>query len=84
MCYSADEHICVATSNSPVGPFKQEIREPIIADEKCIDNSFFIDENGKPDLFFDRFNDGLNVWVAETEANLLNIKPETLHECINV
>ena len=41
MYYSADEHICVATSKSPLGPFKQEKKEPMIADEKCIDNFLF-------------------------------------------
>ena len=63
MYYSADEHICVATSGSPLGPFAQEIKKPMIEDEKCIDNSLFIDTDGKPYLFFDRFNDGLNIWV---------------------
>lgn len=84
MYYSADEHICVATGNSPLGPFKQEIQKPMIADEKCIDNSLFIDGDGKPYLFFDRFNDGLNIWVAELESNLIDIKPETMKKCINV
>ena len=42
----------------------------MIADEKCIDNSLFIDNDGTPYLFFDRFNDGLNIWVAELEKDL--------------
>lgn len=84
MYYSADEHICVATSNSPTGPFRQEIQQPMIAGEKCIDNSLFIDDNGKPYLFFDRFDDGLNICVAELEENLLNIKPGTIRKCIHV
>lgn len=84
MYFSADEHICVATSDSPLGPFKQEIQKPMIEDEKCIDNSLFIDETGKPYLFFDRFNDGLNIWSAELEDNLLHIKEETMKKCITV
>jgi beta-xylosidase len=84
MYYSADEHICVATSSSPTGPFVQEVQKPMIEGEKCIDNSLFIDDDDKPYLFFDRFNDGLNIWVAELEENLINIKPETMHKCINV
>lgn len=27
--YSAEEHICVATSPSPLGPFKQAIKQPM-------------------------------------------------------
>ena len=34
MYYSADEHICVATSDSPLGPFRQEIQKPMIESEK--------------------------------------------------
>jgi len=84
MYYSADEHICVATSDSPLGPFRQARKEPMIAAEKCIDNSLFIDDDGKPYLFFDRFNDGLNVWVAELEDDLMTVREETLKKCIHV
>jgi len=84
MYYSADEHICVATSDSPLGPFTQKVKKPMIENEKAIDNSLFIDGDGTPYLFFDRFNDGLNIWVAELEENLLEIKPGTMHKCINV
>lgn len=84
MYYSADEHICVATSDSPFGPFRQQVQKPMIEGEKAIDNSLFIDDDGKPYLFFDRFNDGLNIWVAELEENLLEIKPETMVKCIHV
>ena len=84
MYYSADEHICVATSDSPLGPFKQAVKKPMIEDEKCIDNSLFIDSDGQPYLFFDRFNDGLNIWVAELEDDLMTIRTETMKKCINV
>jgi len=84
MYYSADEHICVATSDSPFGPFKQEKKQPMLEGEKSIDNSLFIDEDGTPYLYFDRFNDGLNIWVAELEDDLQALKPETLKKCIHV
>lgn len=84
MYYSADEHICAAVADSPLGPFKQAEKKPMIADEKCIDNSLFIDDDGTPYLFFVRFNDGLNIWVAELEKDLLTIKKETMHPCIHV
>jgi beta-xylosidase len=84
MYYSADEHICVAVSDSPLGPFGQEVKKPMIEEEKCIDNSLFVDDDGKAYLFFDRFNDGLNIWVAELEDDLLEIKKETMTKCINV
>ena len=84
MYYSAEEHMCVATSDSPLGPFVQEEQKPMLEGEKTIDNSLFIDDDGTPYLFFDRFNDGLNIWVAELEEDLMTIKTETLHPCIHV
>lgn len=84
MYYSADEHICVATSDSPLGPFRQMEKKPMIEGEKCIDNSLFIDDVGKPYLFFDRFNDGLNIWVAELEDDLVTVRTETMTQCIHV
>lgn len=84
MYYSADEHICVATADSPLGPFGQEVQRPMIEGEKCIDNSLFIDDDGTPYLYFDRFNDGLNVWVARLEDDLVTIREETMTKCINV
>lgn len=84
MYYSAEEHICVAVADSPFGPFKQSVQKPMLEGEKTIDNSLFIDDDGKSYLFFDRFNDGLNIWVAELENDLMTIKTETLHPCIHV
>ena len=84
MYYSGDEHICVAIADSPLGPFSQEVQKPMIEDEKTIDNSMFMDDDGKAYLFFDRFNDGLNIWVAELEDNMTEIKKETMTKCINV
>ena len=84
MYYTAEEHICVAVSDSPLGPFKQEQQKPMLEGEKAIDNTLFIDDDGSPYLFFDRFNDGLNIWVAALEDDLMTIRKETLHPCIHV
>lgn len=84
MYYSADEHICVATSDHPDGPFRQQVMKPMLESEKAIDNSLFIDDDGTPYLFFVRFNDGNNIWVAELEKDLMTLKLNTLHPCIHV
>lgn len=84
MYFSADEHIGVAIADSPLGPFVQSQKKPMIEGEKTIDNSLFIDDDGKPYLYFDRFNDGLNIWVAELEDDLQTIKESTLTPCIHV
>lgn len=84
MYYTAEEHICAAVADSPLGPFRQEGEQPMLRGEKSIDNSLFIDENGKAYLFFDRFNDGLNIWVAELNDDMLSFQRETMHPCIRV
>ncbi len=84
MYFSSNEHICVAISDSPIGPFVQPEKKPMLENEKCIDNSLFIDDDGTPYLFFDRFNDGLNIWSAELEKDLIHIKTNTMKKCINV
>lgn len=84
MYFTADEHIGVATADSPLGPFMQQEKEPMWADGKAIDNSLFIDDDGTPYLYFVRFTDGSVVWMAELEDDLKTIKRETLKPCINV
>ena len=83
MFYSSAEHICVATSDSPLGPFRQKEKRPI-RNEKGIDTSLFIDEDGKAYLYFVRFDNGNVIWVAEMNEDLTSIKEETLTKCIQV
>ena len=54
MYFTAEEHICVATADSPLGPFRQKVKKPMIEGEKCIDNTLFRDDDGRAWLFFDR------------------------------
>lgn len=84
MYYSADEHICVATADSPLGPFRQQEKKPMLEGEKSIDNSLFVDDDGTPYLYWDRFNDGLNIWVAKLEDDLMTIDTSTWAPCIHV
>lgn len=81
MYFSAEEHINAAVSDSPLGPFKQTKQAPML-ESKAIDNHLFIDEDGKPYIYFVYFKDGLSVWVAELNEDLLTLKPETMAECI--
>lgn len=81
--YSCEEHICVATADCPQGPFKQVVKKTIW-NEKSIDPSLFIDEDGTPYLYFVRFTNGNVIWVAEMKEDLMSIKEETLTQCIQV
>lgn len=84
MFYSADERSAVAVSDSPLGPFTQEVQKPLL-DFKAIDGSMFIDTNEKNYYYFVNFTpSGMQNWVAE--INLDNrgatIKQETMKKCI--
>ena len=81
MFYSVEEHVCVATSDSPLGPFVQDEKKPI-REEKGIDTSVFFDEDGKAYLYFVRFTNGNVIWCAELKDNLKEIKEETLTQCV--
>ena len=46
MYYSAETHVCAATADSPLGPFRQAEKKPIL-ERGGIDNSLFIDDDGR-------------------------------------
>lgn len=79
MYYAADEHLCVATSKSPLGPFKQDVYEPMHEYIKEIDAHAFYDEaSDKYYLYFVRFTAGNVIWGAELNDDMKSIKEETL------
>ncbi|MBQ9309933.1 MAG: family 43 glycosylhydrolase [Bacteroidales bacterium] len=81
MYYSADERICAAVSDSPLGPFTQKDKRPML-NYGSIDNSLFVDDSGKPWLFYVRFNNGNEVWSAELESDLITVRPGTEKFCL--
>lgn len=83
MIYTANENIAVATSDSPLGPFKSESKEPIIKTGNQIDPFVFIDDDGKKYLYHVRLTNGNRIFVAEINDDLQSIKLETLTECIS-
>ena len=83
MIYTANENIAIASSNSPLGPFKNESQKPIIETGNQIDPFIFIDEDGKKYLYHVRLTKGNRIFVAEINDDLQSIKPETLTECIS-
>ena len=50
MVYTAQEHIGIATAESPLGPFKDKTGP--LFDAKAIDGNFFRDDDGKLYLYF--------------------------------
>jgi xylan 1,4-beta-xylosidase len=81
IAYTANEHIAIATANSPLGPFTNNIKA-LDAPVRQIDPFIFFDK-GKPYLYHVRLQNGNRIFVAEMNEDLKSIKPETLKECIN-
>ena len=82
MYYTAQERICVATADSPAGPFKQVDNTPMLPDDHAIDNTLFIDDDGTPHLFYVHIKNGFHIKVAELELDYMTIKRNTITHCI--
>jgi xylan 1,4-beta-xylosidase len=83
MAYTANEHIAIATSDSPLGPFTQSQIQDLQAPVKQIDPYIFIDEDGKKYLYHVRLTEGNRLYVAELEDDFSGIKEETLTYCFH-
>ncbi|MET3027965.1 glycoside hydrolase family 43 protein [Flavobacterium sp. UW10123] len=83
MIYTADENIAIASSDSPLGPFKNDSKAPMFNSGKQIDPFFFVDQDGKKYLYHVRLTNGNRIFVTELKEDLSGIKEETLKECIS-
>ncbi|MCV2485272.1 glycoside hydrolase family 43 protein [Flavobacterium sp. SH_e] len=81
--YTADENIAIASSDSPIGPFKSDSKASMFNLGKQIDPFVFVDEDGKKYLYHVRLTNGNRIFVAELKEDLSGIKEETLKECIS-
>lgn len=83
MAYTANEHIVIATSESPLGPFTQTEKKALEAPVKQIDPYVFVDSDGKKYLYHVRLTEGNRLFVAELKDDFSGIKEETLTYCFN-
>ncbi|PWS30023.1 beta-xylosidase [Pedobacter paludis] len=82
MAYTANEHIAIAQSDSPLGPFVQNEIKSLPSKGLQIDPFIFHDSDGKTYLYHVRLGNGNRIFVAELKADFSDIIPETLKECI--
>ncbi len=83
MAYTANENIAIATSDSPLGPFVQKNKVPIIPEGKQIDPFVFRDTDGKRYLYHVRLQEGNRIFVAALHDDYSHIDPETVKECLD-
>ncbi len=80
--YTADEHIAIATADSPLGPFRQEEPACLPADVREIDPFIFFDGK-KTYIYYVRVHDGGNrIYVAEMNKDMKSMKENTARLCV--
>lgn len=82
MAYTADEQIAIATSNSPLGPFKQQVMKPLSGTGNQIDPFVYFDQDGTPYLYHVKLQQGNRIFVVKMKKDLSDIATEKATECI--
>ena len=82
MAYSSEQHLGIAVSSSPLGPFVQETKK-WATEIGAIDGHFFKDDDGTVYLFYVRQLDGNQIFAAKLNAALTEILPDTEQLIIN-
>ena len=83
MAYTASEHIAIAEADSPLGPFRQVVQQPLDPEVRMIDPFVYFDPSGKIYLYHVRLQKGNRIFVAELNKELTSIDNSTLVECIS-
>lgn len=81
--YTADEQIAIATSQSPLGPFKQKIMKSLSGTGKQIDPFIFFDSKGKAYLYHVKLQNGNRIFVIEMKPDLSDVISGTERECVS-
>jgi len=82
MYYTAEEHLAIATSSSPLGPFIQKEKKPVHP-QREIDPHLFVDDDGKAYMYYVSFQNKSNdIYVVEMNDDWLTPKDETKTRCI--
>lgn len=76
MVYVANEHLGIAVSESPLGPFVQKEKR-WLNELNEIDGHFFVDDDGTVYLYFVRFDGGNVIWCAKMNDDLLSYDEST-------
>jgi GH43 family beta-xylosidase len=82
MAYTADEQIAIATSASPLGPFKQTVLKSLSGTGKQIDPFVYFDRSGKVYLYHVKLQNGNRIFITEMKPDLSDVIMGTEKECI--
>ncbi len=84
MAYTANEHIAVAKSDQPTGPFTQDSPAPIKDEDfRTIDPFVLIDDDGEKYLYYVRLDGGNRLFSAKMNDDFSDLVPGTATSAIN-
>ena len=76
MVYVAEEHLAIAISDSPLGPFVQKEKK-WLSNEKAIDGHFFVDDDGTIYLYYVRLQNGNVIYMSKMYDDLSGFDEES-------
>lgn len=82
IAYAANELIGIASSDSPMGPYKQENIHELPHSTGQIDPYVFIDDDGTKYMYYVRFVGGNTLYVAKLTDDFASIKENTITRCL--
>lgn len=75
MIYTSDEHIGIASADSPLGPFRQE-KQQFLSERNAIDGDFFVDDDGQIYLYYVRFAGGNVIYGSRIDEETMTLDEE--------
>ncbi|MDB4654600.1 glycoside hydrolase family 43 protein, partial [Rubripirellula sp.] len=80
--YAADTRICVATADSPSGPFRQRNQRPMNPESLRIDAHVFKDSDGQYYLYYVDFNHGNEIWGGRLNDDMMTVDADSLKRMV--
>lgn len=80
--YAADERMCVATAETPMGPFKQKKEQAMEPPSIKIDGHVFEDDNGQRYFYYVTFGDGNEIWGGKLNEDMVSVDATTLKQMV--
>lgn len=78
LLYSTDEHLALATADSPAGPFRKT-KDSYLFEEKCIDGHLLFDDDGSVYLYMAYWGEsGEEIWACRMASDLSGPDRSTL------
>jgi beta-xylosidase len=76
--YAVEERMCVATADSPAGPFRQQKQAPMEPESIRIDGHIFEDDDGERYFYYVTFGDGNEIWGGRLNDDMISVEPSSL------